>query len=99
VTAAAHDGDPLALRLVTELGRWLGEGIASLAAVLDPAVAVVGGGVSETGALFLDPVREGFRDQLTGRLHRPALEIRPAELGNEAGLIGAADLALRRPRS
>ncbi|NYG56283.1 ROK family glucokinase [Nocardioides perillae] len=99
VTAAAHDGDPLAVRLVTDLGRWLGEGIASLTAVLDPAVAVVGGGVSESGDLFLDAVRQGFREQLTGRLHRPELEIRPAELGNDAGLIGAADLARQRPRT
>ena len=77
------------------LGRWLGEGIASLTAVLDPAVVVIGGGVSEAGDLLLDPVRAAFGAQLTGRGHRPVLDIRKARLGNRAGLIGAADLARR----
>ena len=77
------------------LGRWLGEGIASLTDVLDPAVVVIGGGVSEAGDLLLTPVRAAFAAQLTGRGHRPELEIRQARLGNRAGLIGAADLARR----
>ena len=47
-------------RSSAELGRWLGEGIASLAAVLDPAVVVIGGGVSEAGDLLLDPIRDAF---------------------------------------
>jgi glucokinase len=63
--------------------------------VLDPAVVVIGGGVSEAGDLLLGPVRSAFSAQLTGRGHRPALEIRKASLGNRAGLIGAADLARR----
>ena len=95
VTEAAQDGDPVALELLHEVGRWLGEGIASLTAVLDPAVVVIGGGVSEAGALLLDPIREHFRSNLTGRGFRPELAIRPAELGNRAGMIGAADLARR----
>src|SRR3954468_14637095 len=47
VAAAAADGDALALELVTEVGSWLGQGIADLAAVLDPEVVVIGGGVSK----------------------------------------------------
>jgi glucokinase len=93
VTEAAQDGDRVAVELLAELGRWLGEGIASLAAVLDPAVVVIGGGVSEAGDLLLNPIREHFRANLTARAYRPELSIRPAELGNKAGLIGAADLA------
>jgi glucokinase len=93
ITAAAQDGDAFATARLAELGRWLGEGIASLAAVLDPAVAVIGGGVSEAGALLLDPVREHYTSSLTGRRHRPELVIRPALLGNRAGMIGAGDLA------
>ena len=92
VTEAARDGDPFALEQIAAVGRWLGEGIASLAAVLDPAVVVIGGGVSEADDLLLDPVRAAFAAQLTGRGHRPMLEIRKARLGNRAGLIGAADL-------
>lgn len=95
VTEAAQDGDPFAIEQLQVLGRWLGEGIASLTAVLDPAVVVIGGGVSEAGDLLLDPVRAAFGSQLTGRGHRPVLDIRKARLGNRAGLIGAADLARR----
>src|SRR3954447_24623363 len=96
ITDAARDGDPFAREQLGILGRWLGEGIASLAAVLDPAAVVIGGGVSEAGDLLLDPVRAHFRANLTGRNYRPELEIRLALLGNKAGMIGAADLA-RRP--
>jgi glucokinase len=92
ITEAARAGDPFAREHLAGLGRWLGEGIASLAAVLDPAVVVIGGGVSAAGDLLLDPARRAFAAQLTGRGHRPMLELRRASLGNRAGLIGAADL-------
>ncbi|WP_246160502.1 ROK family glucokinase [Nocardioides humilatus] len=93
ITAAAQDGDRFAIEQLASLGHWLGHGIASLVAVLDPAVIVIGGGVSEAGDLLLDPIREAFGRELTGRGYRPQAEIRAAELGNEAGVIGAADLA------
>ncbi len=95
VTEAATAGDPFSRARMSEVGRWLGEAIASLAAVLDPAVTVIGGGVGEAGDLLLDPVREAFAEQLPGRGYRPELEIRAGLLGNRAGLIGAADLARR----
>lgn len=95
VTDAARDGDPFAVEQLAGLGRWLGEGIASLTAILDPAVVVIGGGVSEADDLLLGPIRAAFAAQLTGRGHRPTLEIRKARLGNDAGLIGAADLSRR----
>jgi glucokinase len=93
VTTAAQEGDRASIALFGELGRWLGEGIASLTAVLDPAMVAIGGGVSEADELLLEPAREGFLSQLTGRGHRPELVIRKATLGGRAGLIGAADLA------
>ncbi len=93
ITEAAQAGDVFAVEQLAELGRWLGGGIASMAAVLDPAVVVIGGGVAAAGDLLLEPVRTHFRDNLTGIDHRPVLDIRPARLGNKAGLIGAADLA------
>ncbi len=96
ITEAAQDGDDFAVEQLASLGRWLGEGVATLAAVLDPAVVVIGGGVSEAGDLLLDPIRANFRSNLTGRNYRPELQIRKAVLGNTAGMIGAADLA-RRP--
>jgi glucokinase len=95
ITAAARDGDAYAREKVHEIGRWLGEGIATLAAILDPASVAVGGGVAEAGDLVMAPAIEAFRATLTGRGHRPELEIRQARLGNAAGLVGAADLARR----
>ena len=93
VTEAARDGDPLARELQSENGRWLGIGMADLAAALDPGTFVIGGGVSAAGDLLLGPAREAFRRQLTGRGYRPEATIVAAQLGNEAGLVGAADLA------
>ncbi len=95
ITSAAAAGDPLAVETFEDLGRWLGEGLADLVAIFDPAVIVVGGGVSEAGDLLLEPTRTAFRRQLSGRGHRPEAELRLASLANAAGLIGAADLARR----
>lgn len=93
VTEAARAGDAFARRQLEEVGTWLGAGLASLATVLDPAVIVVGGGVSDADDLLLGPVREAFHEALPARGHRPEAEIRKAVLGNRAGMIGAADLA------
>jgi glucokinase len=93
VTQAAKEGDPAAVGCFEEIGHWLGQGVADLAAVLDPGRFVVGGGVSEAGELLLGPARERYAAVLTGRGHRPVADIVPARLGIEAGLIGAADLA------
>lgn len=96
VTAAAQRGDAFAVARFAELGDWLGQGIASLTAVLDPTVVVVGGGVSEAGDLLLEPARRAFASHVTGHGHRPLLEIRQAQLGNAGGMIGVADLARNR---
>ena len=93
ITAAAQAGDQTSIELLAEIGNWLGAGIANLAAAFDPGTFVIGGGVSAAGRLLLDPARETFRRHLTGRGYRPEARIVAAQLGNEAGLIGAADLA------
>ena len=93
VTAAAADGDPAARSICTSMGRYLGRGLANLAAVLDPSIFVIGGGVSAAGELFVDPARAEFSHSLTGRGFRPEAEVAIAALGPAAGLVGAADLA------
>jgi glucokinase len=93
VTEVAQEGDPAAHELFDEIGRWLGIGIANLAAAVDPGTFVVGGGLSEAGDLLLAPARESFARSLTGRRFRPEAQIVQAELRNAAGLVGAADLA------
>lgn len=93
VTQAAQEGDEAAVALLAKIGRWLGEGAASLAAILDPQVFVIGGGLAEAGDLVLEPARVAFAEELTGGGHRPAARFCVATLGNDAGVIGAAALA------
>jgi glucokinase len=95
ITEAARAGDAFALERLAELGDWIGQGVATLTAVLDPNVVVIGGGVSEAGDLLLDPIRRSFENHVTARGHRPMLEVRQARLSN-AGVVGVADLARRR---
>lgn len=97
ITDLAQDGDRLAIDLLAELGRWLGEGCADLVAVLDPRVIAIGGGVAAAGELLLEPVREAFEAHLPAAGHRQAAQIRLATLGQRAGLLGAADLGRRAP--
>jgi glucokinase len=92
VTEAAQEGDPAALRCFAIVGTWLGQGLADLAAILDPECIVVGGGVSEAGDLLLGPARAAFGKALPGAGYRPRVEIIRAELGPDAGIVGAADL-------
>ncbi|MEE6260550.1 ROK family glucokinase [Plantactinospora sonchi] len=96
VTAAARSGDPVSCAAFAQIGRWLGIGLADMAQILDPEVLVVGGGVVEAGELLMGPTRRAFTEALAARATIPVAEIRPAEMGNTAGLIGAADLARRR---
>ncbi len=93
ITEAARLDDVVALAAFDSLARWLGQGIADLTAVLDPACVVIGGGVSEAGDLLLAPTRRAFLSALSGVGTRPNPRIQLATLGNSAGLIGAADLA------
>lgn len=93
ITEAAMAGDVAALQCFDELGRWLGRGMAQLAAILDPGVYVIGGGVSTAGEILRERTARSYRKHLTARGHRPIAEIRIAELGPEAGIVGAADLA------
>ena len=93
VTAAAVQGETTAIELLADVGQWLGQGIANLAAALDPDLVVIGGGVSAAGDLLLDPARQAFARTLTGRGFRTPARLELAHFRNDAGLIGAADLA------
>jgi len=91
VAVAARAGDPLARALYRRAGRALGRGIASAAALVDLDRVVVGGGVSQAGALLFEPLRA----ELARRAHLAFtrdLVVRPAALGRQAGLVGAAAL-------
>ncbi|WP_040160645.1 ROK family glucokinase [Mobilicoccus massiliensis] len=93
ITAAAMEKDPASIGLIAELGRWIGAGAASLTAVLDPEIILIGGGVSTAGDLLLEPAREAFAENITGRGFRPYGTMLFAGLLDDAGVMGAAALA------
>lgn len=93
ITELARQGDAMCVELFQDIGQWLGVGLANLAAALDPSCFVIGGGVSAADDLLINPARDAFRRNLTGRGYRPEARIVKAELGPEAGMVGAADLA------
>ncbi len=88
-----EDHDPGALAALRELGSWLGQACASIGAVLDPQRFVFGGGVAAAGDLLLEPIREAFLAHLPARGFHPEPTFTVAELVNDAGVVGAADLA------
>jgi glucokinase len=93
ITEAARDGDAVALAAFNTTGQWLGAGIASLAVLLDPACVVIGGGVIDAGEILLKPTRESLERNMPFAGKHPYPQIIAAQLGNEAGLVGVADLA------
>lgn len=93
IALAAQEQDALALELLDRLGEWIGRGAASLVALLDPEVIVIGGGVSSVGEPLFAGIRRGLARYVTGGDHRPVADVVPAAFGNEAGILGAADLA------
>ena len=92
VGEAALQGDALAIEAVTEAARWLGLALANAVHLIDPERIIVGGGVTDLGDVFLEPVRTAFRSHLFG----PPTDtpIVRAELGYDAGVIGAAAVAM-----
>ena len=93
VSQAITEGDVGALSLLRELGDYLGQGLASIVAVLDPEICVVGGGVSIAGEKLTEPIYFSYLNNLPARGYRPELSVVAAKLGNNAGLIGAADIS------
>lgn len=87
----AADGDPIALAAFTRSGTALAAMIASVAAVVDLDLVVVGGGVSKSGELLFEPLCAAL-DRFAGLDYLAGLKVVPAELGGDAGLIGAAAL-------
>lgn len=86
-------GDGGALTALRRLGSYIGQGCATLGAVLDPQMFVLGGGVAQAGELLLEPVRAAYLENLPARGFHPEPEFVIAELVNDAGVVGAADLA------
>jgi glucokinase len=91
---AILENDLGANELIAELGSYLAAAIASIyVPVLDPELVVIGGGVSAVGDKLLDPIESAFEDSMPAAGFRPKLRVVKAKFLNQAGLIGAADLA------
>jgi glucokinase len=93
LVAAARDGNDAALEAMHEIGRRLGAGIGSLVNVFDPELVVIGGGFSSALDLLLDSAREVVAQEALAP-GRDLVRIVPAELGPDAGLIGAGLVGL-----
>ena len=91
---AISENDGAANELISELGQNLGTAIASIyVPLLDPELVVIGGGVSAVGDRLLAPIKSSFERLIPAKGYRPELKIIKAKFLNQAGLIGAADLA------
>ena len=93
VGEAAREGDPLAVEIIGQAAEYLGLALAGAANVLDPEMIVIGGGVAELGELLLRPTREAFQRYATPPVAADT-PIVAAQLGYDAGVIGAAAVAL-----
>jgi glucokinase len=92
VTDAANEGDAAALEVIIEAGRRLGAGLSGLANIFEPEVFVIGGGVGKAiGELMVGPAREELRRRALPPMNE--VPVKMAELGPEAGMIGAAEMA------
>jgi glucokinase len=90
---AAQAGDPDALAIVHEYASLVAIGLAGLSNILDPERIVISGGLVELGETLFEPLRAAFTARIEGARYRPEIAIVPAELGEQAGVIGAATLA------
>ncbi len=93
VTRAAAEGDEHARQVMARFAWWVGLGLANLAAIFDPELFVLGGGLVAAGEVLLAPVRNAFAELVEGSGHRPDVGIVAAGLGARAGAIGAGLLA------
>jgi len=93
VAQAASDGDAAAMRIYADVGTWLGAGVATVVNIFDPEMVVIGGGVAGSAALFMPNLEREARRRSFEVIYR-RVSIVPAELGDDAGVVGAAALIM-----
>ena len=89
VCEAAKAGDPVAKRIFTIMGEYIGIGLASVVNLLNPEKIIIGGGVADAGDILLAPLTETLKKRAM-KIAGSAVQVVPAELGNTAGVIGAS---------
>lgn len=96
ISEAAGAGDELAVEILAETGRYIGIALTSIAHILNPQMAVIGGGIAEAGEkLLFEPIRAEVKKRAMD-IPAQAMQIVKAKLGNEAGVVGSAILAFKR---
>ena len=93
ISQAAHDGDPLAKAMLLEAGDLLGTALAGVMNVMDLRVSIIGGGLSASGDFVMSAVQDSVVRHVLKPL-RKGIRVLPAQLGNNAGILGAAGLVL-----
>ena len=89
VAQAALEGDPVAQQIFTKMGEYIGFGLSSVINLLNPERIIIGGGVANAGDILLEPIRETIKKRAM-KVAGSSVEIVPAQLGNNAGMIGAS---------
>lgn len=89
---AVKENDMVAIEIAKEFGKYLGFALANVAALTDPEVIVIGGGVSKAGRVLLDYITEAFKERVFFANEECQFEL--ARLGNDAGIYGAAKLVI-----
>jgi len=95
VSLAAQGGDWLALEVISKVATYLGIGMTNLVNIFDPEMIIVGGGLAKMGDLLLSPVRQLVRERAF-TLSAQTVRIVPAQLGDDAGVLGAAAFAFQQ---
>jgi glucokinase len=95
VEMAARGGDSLALEVISRVSDYLGIGMVNLVNIFNPEMIIVGGGMSKMGDLLLNPARQVVRERAF-QLSAQAVRIVPAQLGENAGVLGAAIFAFEQ---
>lgn len=95
IGTAARNGDPLALDVLTRAASYLGVGLVNVVNIFNPEMIVLGGGMVELGDLIIEPARKMMAERAFA-ISAQAVRIVTAQLGNEAGVYGAAVFALEK---
>ena len=93
VGKAAGSGDELALSVIQDAGNWIGHHLADLTHAFNPELIILGGGVAQLGNMLFEPIILSLQDHVMHPAYVQELRIEPAQLGDDAGLIGAMVLA------
>lgn len=91
VTDAYHQGDKEAIRIVNEVAEWVGIGLSSVINLINPEVIIIGGGVALAGDILFNPIKKEIEKRAL-KIPRELVKIVPAQLGNDAGMIGSSTL-------